>query len=211
MIIPIPLFLRPSFYSAKKVAAAASNAKYCKEEDELDEISRTYRHRVIGNDGEDDESHKSVQCVGAENCLTLIRKQQREVVPAAVVAPCVGVNSVIHSVTSFATELQRTQRVRFIDETFDIEAPHIVTETHYRPETTEEEKALLYYCPEEYAKFALDHWRWKLSEEIKRLQELQAEEKESRSRYEEEKKDAPISRVRRHHDLVCESNCNYYR
>jgi len=119
------------------------------------------------------------------------------------------VNSVIHSVTSFATELQRTQHVRFIDETFGIKAPHIVTETHYRPETTEEEKALLYYCPEEYAKFALDHWRWKLSEEIKRLQELQAEEKESRSRYEEKKKDAPISRVRKHYDLVCESNCNY--
>jgi len=209
MIIPIPLFLRPSFYSAKKVAAAASNAKYCKEEDELDEISRTYRHRVIGNDGEDDESHKSVQCVGAEDCLTLIRKQQREVVPAAVVAPCVGVNSVIYSVTSVATQLQRNQRGRFIDETFGMEAPHSVNETHYRPETTEEEKALLYYCPEEYAKFALDHWRWKLSEEIKRLQELQAEEKESRSRYEEEKKDALISRVRKHYDLVCESNCNY--
>ncbi len=89
-------------------------------------------------------------------------------------------------------------------------ASRIVTDTYYRLETTGEEKALLYYCSEDYAQFALEDWQWKLWNEIERLRESleQDQKNESRSKNEEATHDMHISRVRRHYDLVRESMSN---
>ena len=209
MIIPIPNFLRPSFYSANKVAVSTP---HCKEKDDL---SRSYRYRVTGIYGtdEDEESYDSkVHCEDKDSRLSQIRKQQQQqvVVPAVeVVAADVRGNhdviEVIHSVNSIANEMRRTQRVHFIDEMFSMNS-HIVTDTHYRPETSEEEKTLLYYSSDDYDQFAIEDWRWKVSKEIKRLQMLQVQDQEEEPlKNGENTTDPPISRVRTHHDLAREN------
>lgn len=161
VMIPIPTFLRPSFHSSKKKVAAAVHVEG------LDDLSRTYRVSKMNDKGE--KSHDIVKS-RAEDYFTLTRKHQQTIVPAE----CRGVGEnheaieVTYSDTSFANKLRRTQRVRFIDV---YTASHIVTDTYYRPETTEGEKALLYYCSEDYAQFALEDWQWKLSNEMKRLRD----------------------------------------
>ncbi len=178
MIIPIiPTFLRPSFYSSKKVAV--SNTMLCRQKDALDGICRTCR--VIGSDNEVQESYESTM-QRAKDCLALIRKQ-REIVPEEEVQGVESSRITYHNgnssievtpqISSFAREVRPGQRVRFIDEADVMTPRHIVTDTHYRPETVEEEKTLLYYSPEDYAQFALEDWRWKSSKEIKMLEELQ--------------------------------------
>lgn len=200
------IFLRPS--SLKKVAVSSAHC------DEKDDISRTYRNRdrgIFGED-EDEESYDStVQC--GDNCFALIRKHQQVVVPVeveveAAAADVRGNNDaieVIHSVSSVANEMLRTHGVRFIDEMFSMNS-HIVTDTHYRPETTKEEKALLYYCSEDYERFALEDWCWRASKEIRMQQNLQEQDQEEESlKNEEDTTGPPISRVRRHHDLAREN------
>ncbi len=202
MIIPIPNFLRPSSYSSNKVAVSPT---HCKQKDDL---SRSYRYRVTGIYGtdEDEESYDStVHCEDKDSRLSQIRKQQQVIVPAVeVVAADVRGNhdviGVIHSVNSIANEMRRTQRVHFIDEMFSMNS-HIVTDTHYRPETSEEEKALLYYSSEDYDQFAIEDWRWKVSKEINRLQMLQVQDQEEEPLKNGENTTDPPT----HHDLAREN------
>jgi hypothetical protein len=209
MIVPVilPTFLRPSFYSSKKVAAS-KNTTLHRQKEALDGKSRF--SFVVGSDNEVQERYDYKETIQrTKNCLAMIWKQQQEVVPPAEVQDAeisrvtyhdgnLAIEVTTPPVSSFTRELRPgpAQRVRFIDETFGLTPLHIVTDTFYRPKTVEEEKPLLYYSPEDYARFALEDWEEKLSKEIKRLEKLQVK----KSRDKEDTKDT-ISRVRRHHNL----------
>lgn len=102
--------------------------------------------------------------------------------------PAIEVASMLVSsnkTASQARESRSIQRVRFIDEEFSMTHNHVVTNIYYRPCTSEEERALFFYSPEDYARFSI--------EEFKEFQE-------KKSRVEETFH--PIRRVRRRHNLV---------
>ena len=192
IIMIIPTF---TFMSRSSKKMCASKTMHNKQEDVLAGISRTCC--VIGSDDEDDEPYEyTIQC--AKECLAL-RKRQGEIVTEEVKGEensCITYHDsnpaieVTHLVSSCARELRPSQRVRFIDEVFGMATPrHVVTDTHYRPVTKEEDKTLLYYSSEDYAQFAIEDWREKLSNDIKRMEELQEDTKNT------------ISRVRRQHNL----------
>jgi len=60
--------------------------------------------------------------------------------------------------------------VTFLDEALGLTPRHVVTETHYRPRTSEEENESMYYCSKDFVQFEREHLYEKVEAEIKAIE-----------------------------------------
>ena len=96
---------------------------------------------------------------------------------------------------------QENRRVTFLDEELGLTPRHIVTETHYRPRTSIEEKKTLYYCSKDFILFERDHLYEKVEAEIKAIERQKKKEQDgdvtSEDEDSEEKEAMDLEQVQR--------------
>lgn len=80
--------------------------------------------------------------------------------------------------------------VTFVDEVLGLTPRHVVTETHYRPRTSEEENETMYYHSKDFLQFEREHLYEKVEEEIKAIERQNQRKKDGDVSVEDDGKEA---------------------
>mmetsp|Transcript_6950 Transcript_6950/g.10148 ORF Transcript_6950/g.10148 Transcript_6950/m.10148 type:complete len:241 (-) Transcript_6950:78-800(-) len=80
--------------------------------------------------------------------------------------------------------------VTFIDEVLGLTPRHVVTETHYRPRTSEDEIETIYYGSKDFLQFEREHLYEKVEEEIKAIERQNQRKKDGDVSIEDDGKEA---------------------
>ncbi len=80
--------------------------------------------------------------------------------------------------------------VTFLDEALGLTPRHVVTETHYRPRTSEEEIESMYYGSKDFLQFEREHLYEKVEEEIKAIERQNLRKKNGDVSVEDDGKEA---------------------
>lgn len=97
--------------------------------------------------------------------------------------PCDEVRELIQRRTSsdYTSTVSRDRGVTFLDEELGLTPRYLVTETYYRPRTSEKEKKTMYYSSKDFILFETEHMYETIEAEIKAIEGQKRREQNERS------------------------------